>query len=276
MQFIDWLFARTPDDHDDAPLPPAAEVGSPQPDITDDDAEPDRGTTVPLEPVFTVIDYTDATGTTTRRRITMRTLAATPSGATLKAICHERHAPRAFRCDRIRCFIDPDGQVIATPDFFRDILQIDLATYQPQATTGMTDSARAAREWLGPALSVLVAVARSDEELHPKELEQITDFARAEFPRLTRELGQGTRLSEKDIWAIRNTIERMRPTRSSLREHLTQIAGWSEDRRARLAAMLDDVIAADGVVRASEVEIHAEIVALRHQIGNGMWPEAGL
>jgi hypothetical protein len=268
MSFLDWLFTKTPDDLDEAPRPTAVVIGSLPP--TDDD-EPAQATMQELEPVLTIIDYIDSTGGKSRRRITMRALLPTGNGPMLRAVCHERKAVRCFRCDRIQCFIEPDGEVIETQAFFRDIMAIDLASYRASAADVSTDRARAARDALRPALSILVAMARSDDEFHVSELRTIAQFAAREVDALRAEGRLHLTLEERDNWALSNLIGRMRPTRQALRGYLATALEWHPARLRRLEDAIASVIRADGQESIEELDLMNELSAMKHQLERGMW-----
>lgn len=73
------------------------------------------------------IDYRDAAGNDTRRAITINQVSADTEGTIyLEAYCHAHKAPRTFRGDRIKCFIDGDGVVTDPRDYLAGPLKIDL------------------------------------------------------------------------------------------------------------------------------------------------------
>lgn len=69
-----------------------------------------------------VIDYRDAEGQESRRRISVRRVWDDPDRAgetVVEAFCHERQAPRWFRSARIRTVTDPaTGQAFTDADWF--------------------------------------------------------------------------------------------------------------------------------------------------------------
>lgn len=86
------------------------------------DADPTPELTVPEEELgwaegqTFAICYEDGDGNATERRITVRGLRLnTENVPLLVAWCHERHALRTFRLDRVTAVIDRDGEVISPP-----------------------------------------------------------------------------------------------------------------------------------------------------------------
>lgn len=249
----DWLFEKTPDETDDAPpLPPHLGGPPPNPKIDDDFIEP-PAESYELEEVFTVIDYADAGGNRSRRRITMRRVARGKHAPILTAICHERRAVRHFRCDRIEGFIDDDGVVVDCGDFFRATMMIDLSYLAPRAVRTSLLEARKIRDRLRSPLSVLVALGRSDDQFRPEELDEICRFVEGEVETIS----DPTHPGDVDVMTeLRPIIQRMRPSRSAIDGYLTEVFARAEidpDFRARFEGALEDVLLADGIIAEGEV-----------------------
>jgi len=187
MTVISWLFEQTPTEADPAPaFPGAVSAGDLPPEDDQNLTLEPTAESYELEPVYTIIDYTDAKGDETRRRITLRSLARGPNGPILTAICHERHAVRHFRCNRIMGFIEDTGEVIPCTVFFRDTMLIDLSCLAPTEASGdgfseqIVDTGIVAREvryQLNAPLIVLAAPARADNKFDPREADAIAGFA---------------------------------------------------------------------------------------------------
>ncbi len=95
MKLSDWLVRAAPADIDPAPAILDLIATLPEADVADSPemvVEPD-GTLI-VDEVFVAIEYTDAAGNKSRRRITMRRLIPGDPAPSLMAICHERKAPR--------------------------------------------------------------------------------------------------------------------------------------------------------------------------------------
>ena len=267
MSVFDWLIRRTPDIDTPAPIV----VLSPEPFTPDaDDPEETQALeefvdgVIELEPIYTVIDYVDAKGAASRRRITMLRLKQASGGVSLHAVCHERGAFRMFRCDRIQCFIEPDGEVIDTATFFRDTMLVDLAAAPavpsaPASSAPALLAAKELRERLRAPLAVLVAAARADDEFHPEELEVIAQYIESEVLILARASAHFQGVTVEVLDALLHLVAKMRTQRSSLPTYLRTIGKMSDDRKARFLRVLERLVAADGVISFSEELFLSEV-----------------
>ena len=250
MRFFDWIARKAP--QIDAPPPAAPSHIIPQPSTPQVDDGPDMlenvsgRDSVDLEPVFTVIDYVDSKDDHSRRRITLRSLKRGPNAPILMAVCHERRAIRMFRTDRIEGFIDDDGVVEDTVSFFRNTMLIDLSQMRPDPAK---ENAKRLRDQLRPQLSVLVAVARSDDDFHLEELDVILQFVERELPYLSG----GEQVTLADLDALTPLVAKMRPSADAIPGYVEKILESSKKRLPNFRRALEQVIIADGKVRAEEV-----------------------
>lgn len=258
MRIIEFIVGRAP--HIDAPAPdlPANVIAKDQPDIELIDEEEAGGDAkfFDLDPVYTIMDYTDAAGNETRRRITMRRLARGPQAPILTAVCHERRAVRYFRWDRISGFIDDDGEVLEAGEFLSKTFGLTLASLELEAVDASErNDARRIRDILRPALSILAAAARSDDEFHPDELDAIECYVEKELPFLIKKgLYQGGQTVQV-LDQLRPMIRKMRPSADALPNYFGAILTHSHDRFQRFMSALHVVIQADGLVTQDELEI---------------------
>ena len=201
MKLFSWLFSRTPDELSPPPppeLPKGRALRVPQldpteilpseDDLSDQYFPSDQGniTTISssvdqgkieLEEIVCAIHYIDSEGDESVRQITMMSIKKGSRGPLLNAICHARHAVRTFRVDRIQEIITiSDGECHKPANFFRDLLGIDISEMGPNYNVHALDVARQLRETLRPLLSVLVCAARSDEHIHPQEVDEIQNY----------------------------------------------------------------------------------------------------
>ena len=286
MNLVDWLKRRAPADDLEAPnafLPASGrEVSAPLDEDTPEELEaPDENGSVILEPIFSTIDYVDAAGRESRRRITLRSLHTGNNGPILRAICHERRALRCFRIDRIECFIEPDGEVVEADDFLRETLFIDpsklIQPESPSKEQGRPGRprlgseyapAQAARERLRSPLSILVLAARADDEFHPEELDVICCWAERELIIAAKE----ERIPPPSIDMLdrlNGLIGRMRPHQRTLPDHLKNVLLMPDDRFNRFEGALRDVILADGGVDEAEIQWIEELSVARAQAQRG-------
>lgn len=104
------------------------------------------------------IEYADAAGNRSRRRIT----ALQFKNGSLMARCHERKALRTFRLDRITCVIDRSGVIYDTAEFF-NLIDFPLDLFQGDFI-------------YGPGLQMLTAVAFADGWMCQDEAETILQY----------------------------------------------------------------------------------------------------
>lgn len=265
MGIIEWLFYKAPAEHYDAPLPEAYKATGPLPERDDNEVAPVAAEdSIELEEAFTCIDYTDAHGQQTRRRITLRRLARGPHAPLLTAICHERKALRTFRCDRIDGFIEPDGEFLSTEVFFREFFDLELSAFAPSAGQQALQHARRLRDRLRAPLSILVIAALSDRHFHAAELDEIAIWTEREINALAQmgELTEEVNIADLDqLLAITG---KMRPSRSSLQGYVeTIVETFDENQMQRLVSSLARVIQADGRILPEEIELAEEFDGLR-------------
>lgn len=220
-----------------------------------------------LEPLFLVIDYRDAGGNYSRRRITTRWIEKRGDVSYVGATCHERRAHRLFRMDRIEGVIDDDGVVEPAVPYFEEVIagdtgyEVEKTTAKPQrkaTNTSASPYTRLRRE-LKPAMVVLAAAARVDNLLHPEETDRIMLFTEKEAECLAQE-GVITELPDLDTFdKLGRLVRRMRPTQNELDEALAVIAHWPQARLQRLIQSISAVIQADRVIVTSEFEFLREM-----------------
>ena len=288
MRFLQFLFGKTPDvdtpasDPSDLAQRPyhappkwqPREAATPIEAVIPAAPEP-LPTTIPAEngstpsevillgDLHVAIEYEDSDGNETTRNITMQQISRGPNAPTLKAICHTRRAVRHFRTDRIVNVITSEGEVLSANRFFRDVARIDLRAFAAGAKEDSLKTARALRDFLRPALSILVVAAKTDDQFHPAELVAIMAYVRAEAPFL-REYDKFTMpVGDDEIAALEPLIRTMRPQESSVRSYIGNILSQREERFDRFRAALIEVVRADGVVSLPEEVFLEDLDQLR-------------
>lgn len=226
-----------------------------------------------LEPYFLMIEYTDTKGAMTRRRITTHTIEERGPTIMLGAFCHERNAPRLFRLDSISCIIGPEGEIEDPAPWFADVMAASDFTdtieciRQPKALVSVYTQLRRA---IGPALTVLIAAARSDDYLHPGECETILRYCEDAAAALHDQGALTAFPTAADFDKLERTMLRLRPTRDELTEVFPAIADMTRPQMRRLATALADTIRADGAVDDIEAAIAEDLRSLgvsRHGFG---------
>jgi len=224
-----------------------------------------------------MIEYTDAQGRFSRRRITMRHVDDTGGTQFLYAFCHERNAMRSFRLDRISCLISQDGEVEEAAPWFAHILSISdsarIALREPfggRAPQSASEPAirqpavspyTALRREITPALTLLIAAARSDDFLHPREVDRILRYAEDEAV-ILRDAGRLPGNPEADAYdKLERTIRRLRPTRDDLTGAFETLSALDLPRQRHLAHALAETAAADGHVDETEADLIEEMRA---------------
>lgn len=282
MGLLDLLLRRTPRATDPAPAIITTRPASPI--AAEDDPQVTGAKRFILEPYFLMIEYRDARGQVTQRRITTRTVVEQDGIRYLQAVCHERNALRTFRLDRIVCFISQDGEVEDAQAWFAEILPIsqtvqDARRLVMMASEGTKTPARQAkpavstytalRRELAAPLTLLVASARSDEFLHPREVRRILHFAEDEAV-LLRDAGQLPGELEGDMFdKLERTLRRLRPTREDVEAALDGLLALDVKRKRHLAHALAETAVADGTVDDIEQDLIDEFRRIGDR-GHGM------
>jgi len=198
---------------------------------------------IELEPMVVAIEYRDAEGNFSRRRITTKRLLAKGRAGVLQAWCHERNAPRTFALDAILAVIDGDGVVTDPKDFWREI-GVDTLDLLP--LPGSND-ARRLRDALRPGISVLTAMAKVDGRLADRELLAILDWVEDEAHE------RGIDYDVAALAILEAQIRRLSPGRDAIRGYLKRVLECSTSQRFIRA--LRRVILADGEIAAEEARL---------------------
>lgn len=218
---------------------PAPEAPKPT-EVPESDAESmrlDAGATPPAVPAhnLALIEYIDAEGQRSRRRITVQRIAWTgPDDGYLFSYCHERQAVRSFILSRVQSVTDMQtGEVFTTPvEYFRGIA--------PQESGSPLDQLFRAMD---PEIVVLIYLARSDARMVADERAAITEFLLASQP--------GTTATAPQI------DERLKRTRCEDDEFVDALISLGQRPETRRRALLDAarrVVDADGRSNPGEVK----------------------
>ncbi|WP_243612952.1 hypothetical protein [Shimia aestuarii] len=274
MSFFDWIRGKSERSENSVVEAPVAKTrpNVPPPEIDAIDVEelqqPDEHGELQLDELFITIDYKDASGKESRRRITLLKAARGPQAPILTAICHERHALRHFRVDRIECFIDMDGEVFETKSFIQETLLIDLNAFTSTASAKKAKKgidpglqrAREIREILRAPLSLLVLAALADDEFHICELEVICCYIEDEL--WARDID----VTADELNALTGLVRKMHPTSRSIGTHYDKVLRLDDDGFRRFQSALRELIAADGIISSTEEAFLADLAAARRMI----------
>lgn len=188
-----------------------------------------------------MIEYVDASGASSRRRITVHDVSLTSGGIPcLSAFCHERKAHRNFRVDRIACCIDFDGEVHDdVPAFMSQNFGI---TIDEDTIVDPEDEARAKRilAMVSADSVLLAAMIRADQRLKSIEIETAADYLARTVER------SGMMLTDYEIQRLTRRLERQRPTLDNISRAIDALAAFGPQRVTRTLLAAADVMACDG------------------------------
>lgn len=158
--------------------------------------------TRPVTAMTFEVDYVDAQGVPTRRRIEVRSLSEYDGRLYIDAWCHLRRDERSFRSDRIRTMINcQTGEIVTDP---RQHLRHAVRRHFEPGADYKSVMAKAM-----PGLRPLIWIARVDHELSEAEMDVLVDFVRARD-------ALGARGAADRAWnpvVARRWIENARPVR---------------------------------------------------------------
>jgi hypothetical protein len=214
------------------------------------------------------IEYIDAKGDSSHRRVTLHDIYVSDAGVIyLSCLCHERKAKRTFRFDRVQSIIDMDGVIHEPQVFFTNELCVSLPMAdaahntpkrerdtpkakppRPAEKPGMAQR-RAARD----GLRVLVALARSDGLLHPEEVEVNLQYIGHKAERA------GLPMTEEDCVALTGYLRRQYPSSEVLEECLGRLEQESVEEQQLLVRSAIALMDADGVQDGAEFDLLMEI-----------------
>lgn len=257
MGFLDWLYGTTDLDAPSAPGPEfgpewdARERDLPDGALHPVDANKD-GLPDAIAGVCVSIDYLDATGATSSRRVLISKVYREASYIYVYGFCLLRQEQRTFRADRIQVLrLPPQWRAVSNPVSF-------LMTYLPGAkedTNGemgslIEDAKRDARLYdvrkaANHGLRVLAFVARSDGSIADAERSVVCDFVRGAAALV------GEELDRDDCEDVASDIETLFPTKRQVANSLDAIRLYREQSDIFLES-LKKLVRADGIVNARE------------------------
>jgi WYL domain len=194
------------------------------------------------------IVYRDANGEESERRVTVRNLSLNaPDVPVLVAWCHERQDMRSFRLDRIVAVITNTGDVVDPPGpFFARTF--GMSPRLARVETAASVSLDRIRRNFSHHMMLLGQLGLADGDFAPREREVVLDHCL----HLTAEAGAAATPDEEE--ALSRYLETFRPTKLFVDR---AVARAETDPHRRLVALFDaaeDLIDADGVRHAAEIE----------------------
>lgn len=205
------------------------------------------------------IEYVDAIGARSVRRIRLRSVKPQDTGAWLvTAYCFERRAVRQFRYDRIVTVFDLDGVIHPRDTYFLSVLGIDVpesgrVAQLPGAKP--TEPRRRPRESAtvtrmkrshGREMRLLAAMARVDDDFADEEVDAILAYLAAEATR------DGLTMDADDRLNLARFVKRLRPSGDAIEDGIFAVSCLDEEDQVRFFAALEAVMAADGMIDPRE------------------------
>lgn len=221
----------------------------------DDEADPDADPLGYAEGQSFMIEYTDAKGQQSRRRITVYDIVAGRSGIPcLRARCHERSATRQFRVDRIQCCIDFDGEVHDdVPVFIAETFGMPIWAAQRRATDESEDRWTSIIAIIRNEAVLLSALSRVDGTVKASEVDEAVAHLASIVER------RNVFLTSNEVASIKTYIKRLRPSSEAISRALASMGSSSPDQVTRFLIAAKNVIEADGFRHPTEINLLDDI-----------------
>ncbi len=220
-------------------------------DYQDDPSENTEGGLGFAEGQSFIIEYVNAAGKSSTRRITVYDIVTSAGGVpSLMARCHERQATRQFRIDRIASCIDYNGEVFDdVSGFLVDTFGMSAELAGREASDENEHRWKAIIEYLRPMAILLAAVSRSDGQVRSVELE--TSAQRLAMIAERRDLW----IEDENYERLVNYIRRLRPDAEAIGRALGALSKADKDDIIAFFRAAVAVMKADGVHHPEEVKI---------------------
>lgn len=228
-----------------------------------------------LEPVTVDMEYRDAQGEVSERRVTLLMMSGSAETPVyLDGRCHLRNARRKFRFDRILSLrglpgLGPDA---SPQDVLMALADLSLGAHaqrpppyetgrkarppRPEAPTPKAPSRarapdapafNATRNRYRPELRLLAFLAKADGEMHPGEIAAIDAFAQG----LASEI-DAPDWTQADTAALTAYLQRLKFSAETERLCLDQLRHWHPDMSRRFARVAALLMEADGRIDPAE------------------------
>ncbi len=202
------------------------------------------------------IEYVNASGERSVRRIRFHRLYADGEMYYLRAFCFERGANRTFRLDRVQSVFDMDGVIHDDIQVFfaelgvdAEVPEIEKTTPEPRVEKPGMAARRAARD----GLRLLVGLARADGFLHDEEIEVLKQYIahRAEH--------DGVFVNDNDLAALDGYLRRQHPSGEVLSRCLEALEAEPANLQRLFVVHAMALADADGVQHGAEFEMLMEL-----------------
>lgn len=196
-----------------------------------------------------LIEYIDSKGRPSSRRITVWSIVAGSGGAPcLMAFCHERQAQRQFRIDRIRSFIDLDGEIFEdVQSFVSENFGIAVGVANARADSNKYWNAIIAS--IRHDAVILTAIIRADGRILAGEVDSVTAYLWKQAER------SGQMLNDAEVLALQRYTARLRPTEDAIYRALDAVAKRSPGEITQLLSAAVVAMDADGARHDDEIDL---------------------
>lgn len=228
------------------PLPPLLPVGAstdlPSSDAVEEISEPAKVDFLSV-PLF--LHYVDAKSAHSRRRVTLYALSRSDC-YWLSSFCHERHAVRCFRGDRISQMIDlGTGEVLETSPAISEYLNGIMGDeVSPRSPTDML-----VRDYRA-GLNLLVFLARCDGQAHPSEIDVLLGY-----------LDHVASAPGIDAEVAKRHIARIHPEETVFLRSLKRLQRTDPEELWRVCRTARKLVDADGVLSEAEATFVERLAA---------------
>lgn len=133
------------------------------------------------QPITVVLEYSDADGIETRRKVDIYRTAKKQGYSLITGWCHGRQAERSFRSDRVQAVIDDQGEVFSAEEFLAGITGrrkvVDMSPAEDAPQTGeprkLASTAQSRITWgtaifivaLSPAVIIALGMLFAENDL---------------------------------------------------------------------------------------------------------------
>lgn len=216
-----------------------------------------------LEPATIEIEYRDATGEISQRRITLLQMSGTATSPVyIDARCHKRAARRKFRFDRILSIkglpdLPPDPTPAEVLSALADLAIDARPSFSPPSSkerpartrAPVPPAFKALRDKYRAELRLLGFLSQVDGDIHRGEKQAIDRYARG----LAEQHGLAWQLA--DSAALDAYLNRLEFSVETERACIKQLQLWHEDLAARFSLAMSEVMEADGRFDPAEVKM---------------------
>ena len=204
------------------------------------------------------IEYLNAKGEMSQRRVTVRNIKMGKSCPLLQAYCHSSEKFKAFRVDRVQSVFDCDGEIFEVGDFLYENLGIPKSYLEDENVKAIAplDKFVAEKPMLTlvtkDSAALLVALAMCDGYMCENERDLIVRYLVNLIER-----NQGF-LDAHGVNYIQKYVNRLRPSEDCVLRELENVYSIDPIEKNKFLQACSDVVKIDGTVTPSEQDMLAD------------------